>query len=90
MNVSLTPHLESLVKGKVESGLYNSSSEVIREALRLLDDRDRLREMRLADLREAIQQGIDSGPAGLLDVETIKSEGRKQLKLDPSGADGDR
>ena len=63
MNVSLTPHLEALVRGKVESGLYNSSSEVIREALRLLDERDRVREMRLSDLRKAIQEGIDSGPS---------------------------
>jgi putative addiction module CopG family antidote len=35
MHVSLTPELESLVKGQVESGLYNSSSEVVREALRV-------------------------------------------------------
>lgn len=35
MHVSLTPELENLVKAQVESGLYNSSSEVVREALRL-------------------------------------------------------
>jgi antitoxin ParD1/3/4 len=38
MHVSLTPELESLVKGQVESGLYNSSSEVVREALRLWNE----------------------------------------------------
>ena len=35
MNISLTPELESAVKQKVDSGLYNSASEVIREALRV-------------------------------------------------------
>jgi antitoxin ParD1/3/4 len=40
MNISLNPHFEELVKGKVESGLYNSVSEVMREALRLLEERD--------------------------------------------------
>ena len=38
MHVSLTPELETLVKGHVESGLYNSSSEVVREALRLWNE----------------------------------------------------
>jgi antitoxin ParD1/3/4 len=59
MNVSLTPQLEDLVKRKVDSGLYNSSSEVVREALRLLEERDRLQEMRLAELRQEIQIGLD-------------------------------
>jgi len=40
MNVSLTPKLEAIVRSKVASGLYNNASEVIREALRLLLDRD--------------------------------------------------
>ena len=59
MHVSLTPHLEELVRDKVKSGLYNSASEVVREALRLMEDRDRVREMRLEDLRKEIQIGID-------------------------------
>ncbi len=59
MNVSLTPQLEELVRRKVESGLYNSSSEVVREALRLLEERDRLQEMRLSELKQEIQLGLD-------------------------------
>ena len=55
MNVSLTRRLEELVKRKVESGLYGSSSEVIREALRLLEERDR----RLAALRSDIAVGVE-------------------------------
>jgi antitoxin ParD1/3/4 len=59
MNVSLTPELERFIKEKVASGLYNSASEVVREALRLLDDRDRLYQMRLEELREEIRIGIE-------------------------------
>ena len=47
MNVSLTPELEQLINTKVESGLYLSSSEVVREALRLLEERDRVNAVKL-------------------------------------------
>lgn len=63
MNVSLTPELEQFVRSKVESGKYITSSEVVREALRLLEERDRRFEMRLAETRREIQKGLDSGPA---------------------------
>jgi antitoxin ParD1/3/4 len=58
MNVSLTPELEQLVTRKVESGRYQSASEVIREGLRLLDDQDRLRELQLDEVRKKIQTGL--------------------------------
>lgn len=79
MNVSLNPHFEALIKNKVESGLYNSASEVMREALRLLEEHDQLRELRLAELRQEIQKGIDSGESTPLDIEDIKARGRKRL-----------
>jgi len=59
MNVSLTKELEQLVNNKVKTGRYLSASEVVREALRLLEDRDRLNEIRLADMRDAIRAGND-------------------------------
>ncbi len=59
MNVSLTPELESLVNKKVKTGLYNSASEVVREALRLLEEQDRLRETRLEELRNEIMKGVE-------------------------------
>ena len=59
MNVSLTPELEKLVTQKVESGLYQSASEVVREGLRLLDDHDRLRELHFAETRKKIQTGLE-------------------------------
>lgn len=85
MNISLTPHLEEIVKGKVESGLYNSASEVMREALRLLEERDQLRTLRLEELRREIQKGIDSGEATPLDIEDIKARGHKRLAAQQQG-----
>ena len=72
MNVSLTPELEQLIHKKVETGLYLSASEVVREALRLLQDRDKLQEMRFEEVRKEIHIGIgqaDRGEVGPLDVQ---------------------
>ena len=52
-NVSLTPELEALVDSKVASGRYRSASEVVRAALRLLDERERRMERRLQPSRES-------------------------------------
>lgn len=64
MNVSLTPELETLVQQKVRSGLYSSASEVVREALRLLNDRDTTRQQRLEELRREIKVGLDQLDCG--------------------------
>ncbi|MDN3638766.1 type II toxin-antitoxin system ParD family antitoxin [Simiduia curdlanivorans] len=60
MHISLTAELESRVKAKVETGLYNNASEVIREALRFMETHeDWIREVKLARLREQLQVGAD-------------------------------
>ena len=59
MNVSLTPELEKFVESKVQSGRYQSASEVIREGLRLLDDQDRLRAAQIEEVRRKVQVGIE-------------------------------
>ena len=60
MHVSLTPELEARVKAKVESGLYNNASEVIREALRFMDAHEEwVQEVKIARLRKQIQVGVD-------------------------------
>ena len=66
MNVNLTPELEALVQRKVASGLYNNQSEVVREALRLLAEQDRLREAHLAELRGALAEGLAQADRGEL------------------------
>ncbi|MEA5566941.1 type II toxin-antitoxin system ParD family antitoxin [Anabaena sp. UHCC 0399] len=81
MNVSLTRELEKWVQSKVESGMYTSASEVIHEGLRLLKEQDALKEIRLAELRREIQQGIDSGESTPLNMNEVISRGNtfKQL-----------
>ena len=59
MNVSLTPKLQKIVQAKVESGLYNNASEVVREAIRQMDsNRELLHELKLARLKEALTEGL--------------------------------
>jgi len=58
MNVSLTPELETLVNEKVKSGNYNSASEVVREALRLLKEQDELRRIRRENVRREVMKGV--------------------------------
>ncbi len=75
MNVSLTPELENLVHSKVKSGRYLSASEVIREGLRLLEERDRLFELRLADLQQKVFVGVDQADRGeLIDADDVFAE----------------
>lgn len=64
MTITLSPELELLIDRKVKTGRYNSAGEVVREGLRLLDDQDRLREIRRDELREELQKGIDDLRAG--------------------------
>lgn len=76
MNVNLTPQLEEMVRQKVSSGLYTSASEVVREALRLMDEQDRIRAARLDQLRQDVRSGLQSGPAAAWDADEVKRDGR--------------
>lgn len=76
MNVNLTPQLEELVRAKVDSGMYSSASEVVREALRLMDEQDRLRQAKLDELRAAVRQGLDSGTSAPWDAAAVKQKAR--------------
>ena len=64
MNVSLTPELERFVQEKVKSGRYLSASEVVREALRLLQEEEQIRQLRLEKLRKEIAIGIEQADRG--------------------------
>lgn len=64
MNVSLTPALEKFVQNKVATGLYNSVSEVIREALRLLVSKETISQERLDMLNRDIEEGLADLEAG--------------------------
>lgn len=80
MNVSLTPHLEEMVQKKVASGAYTSASEVVREALRLLEEKDIIRAHRFAALKKDIEDGINSGESTPLDMAEIKAKARKRFQ----------
>ena len=64
MNVDLTPELEQLVQTRVNSGRYNSASEVVREALRLLEQRDKAVTLRKGEIRSQIEEGWQSATRG--------------------------
>lgn len=83
MNISLTKELEEVVEQRVRSGRYGSASEVVRDALRLLEERDRLRELRFMELKRDVAAGVaelDRGETTPLDVARIKASGRKLLR----------
>lgn len=60
MNISLPSELEKMVFEKVRQGFYSSSSEVIREALRMFFEKDIIQKQRLSALNTDIQKGLDS------------------------------
>ena len=64
LNISLTSRLANMVRGQVDSGMYNSASEVVRESLRLLAEKEMLKEMKREELRKLIKQGVDDLDAG--------------------------
>jgi antitoxin ParD1/3/4 len=68
MKLQLSPELEDLVREKVSSGLYRDASDVVAEALRLLDRFDQQPALRRDALRAAVQQGLDSAEAGKVTV----------------------
>ena len=79
LNINLTPQLEKLVRQKVSSGRYNSASEVVREALRIMEANDELQSLKLEQLRRDIRDGLNSGPARPWSAAETKRGGRKRL-----------
>jgi antitoxin ParD1/3/4 len=74
ISITLSDELSDLVEAKVAGGDYASSEDVVRAALKLLERRDSERSAKLADLRAAIQEGIDSGEPQPLDIEELLAE----------------
>ena len=86
MNVSLTHEMEQWVQRKVETGLYSSASEVVREALRALHAKETRNSQKIMHLRDAIREGLVSmQDSGGVDwsaelSEEVKSLGRKRRR----------
>lgn len=79
ITVSITPELNELLNAKVQSGRYTSVSEVMRDALRMLERADKSEADEIEYLRKAWDEGEASGIAGPFDMEKIMQEGRKRL-----------
>lgn len=77
MNVSLTTELEKFVTAKVDSGRYNSASEVVREALRLLEEQDQARSIQLAGFNRELSRRLESLDHG---QHVSPSDARTRLK----------
>jgi antitoxin ParD1/3/4 len=80
MQIPLTPEHERLVRDLVDGERYLTPGEVVRDALHLLEERERLRAMREEDLRREIQKSFDSGPATPLDFTELKAKARAMLE----------
>lgn len=85
MNVSLTPELEQYVNDKVATGLYTSASEVVREGLRLLFEREQAAALRLDELRRRVAVGLQQldrgeGVDGEQAFERLRQRGRQRRR----------
>ncbi len=81
MNVSLTPELETFVNKKVQSGRYSSASEVIREALRLLEEQEALRATRLAEFQAELDRRLaEADRGGFVSATALRDELRARSR----------
>jgi len=91
MNVSITPELEVWVQNKVNTGLYRSASEVVRDSLRLLRERDLQRDRMVSELRADLLIGMEqldrghSRPFTTEVISDVKARGRDRVRA-PEGA----
>jgi antitoxin ParD1/3/4 len=82
MHIHLPSDVEELVRRKVEAGEYETPSDLVIEAIHLLDAQDRVRQQQLDDLRREIALGLDEcerGEVAELDIDEIIGEARRQL-----------
>ena len=86
MNISLTPELEQFVQSTVNNGRYSSASEVVWAALRLLEQREMERLVRLEELRKEIMIGIEASDRGeVFDGEEVLRELREEIQQADEG-----
>jgi len=78
-------HFEQFIRQQIKSGRYASASEVVRDALRLLESRERLRQIELEEYREKIRDGMESGPGIPADEVFARLEAKYQAMLERQG-----
>ncbi|NHZ65955.1 type II toxin-antitoxin system ParD family antitoxin [Massilia sp. CCM 8694] len=75
MKIALAPQFEQMVREKLASGMYASASEVVHDALRLMQEHDQTRVTKHLQLRQDIEDGLSSGPAVHWDADDITRAG---------------
>lgn len=81
-SISLGDHFEGFISKQIEQGRYGSASEVVRASLRLLEEH----EQKIQAVRQALIEGEESGDAGELDMDAIRTKARKRARLAPKNA----
>jgi antitoxin ParD1/3/4 len=79
LNVSLTDELAEFVKSRISTGRYTSASEVVREALRLMERHEQAEAAKLQWLQQAYRDGVASCDAGEIDFAALKAEARATM-----------
>ena len=77
--LSLGEHWNSFIESRLKTGRYASASEMVREGLRLLEEKEA--DSKLEALRQALIEGEESSDAGELDMNAIRQEARKEAGL---------
>ena len=77
----LGDHFEKFIRAQVEAGRYASASEVIRDSLRLLENRERLRQIEIEEYREKVKEGMTSGQGIAADAVFDRLEAKYQTML---------
>ena len=83
---TLGEHYESFIKSLVLSGRYATASEVVRDSLRLMEERVAARAAKLGALRADIEEGLNSGPSEILDMKEIRAAARAELSNEKRAA----
>ena len=79
-SISLSEQHRRLVDGLVAAGRYQGVSEVVREGLRLLEDQEARRMRVLEEIERVVREGVESGPAGELDLDTVVAEAERRAR----------
>jgi antitoxin ParD1/3/4 len=78
ISIALTPELNAIVQDAVSSGHYASASEVMRDALRYWDKREKAKAAAYKYVRALIKAGIDSGPSEFTSMEDVIAEAKRR------------